>query len=140
MKYLALHIYLTGGHKTISSLTHRHRSLAQHLVLHIPCTWKGASDEIGKDLQYGARHFFYLKSFAVIGSVDEFNCLTASHMDDLGWLPRGCTIVLEGDLDNMMREEAEIQARDLGSKLIIYPTGLCDPECNYQKWLFPRCH
>jgi epsin len=105
---------LESGNFTLSSLHQRSRSLIKHVVLTIP-SHHDILDGFADLVRLGLRYCWGLKTFKIIlhaalpddgrmGSTSVY--ANAFHI--LRWLPRGCSVVLEGHVsDNVRRVVVE---------------------------------
>jgi epsin len=105
---------LESGNYTLSSLHQRSRSLVKHVVLTIP-SHHDILDGFADLVRLGLRYCWGLKTFKIIlhaalpddgrmGSTSVY--ANAFHI--LRWLPRGCSVVLEGCVsENVRRVVAE---------------------------------
>lgn len=112
---------LTSGIHTLSTLHQRSRSLIKSVVLTIP-SHHDILDGFADLVRLGLRYCWGLKSFKIIlqaslpddgGRVSGATSVYANAFHILRWLPRGCTVVLEGCVSEsvmrVVREEGRLQ-------------------------------
>lgn len=113
-------LLLASGVNTLSTLHQRSRSLIKHVVLAIP-SHHDILDGFADLVRLGLRYCWGLKTFKIIlqGSLPDDGRLThassvyANAFHILRWLPRGCSVVLEGNVSEVVRgvvrEEGRLQ-------------------------------
>lgn len=111
---------LTSGIHTLSTLHQRSRSLIKHVVLTIP-SHHDILDGFADLVRLGLRYCWGLKSFKIIlqaslpddGRVSGATSVYANAFHILRWLPRSCSVVLEGNVSDTVRrvvaEEGRLQ-------------------------------
>ncbi|KAF2853311.1 hypothetical protein T440DRAFT_364210, partial [Plenodomus tracheiphilus IPT5] len=111
---------LLSGMHTLSTLHQRSRSLIKHVTLTIP-THHDILDGFADLVRLGLRYCWGLKTFKIIlqaslpddGRVTGATSVYANAFHILRWLPRGCSVVLEGNVSNSVRrvvaEEGRLQ-------------------------------
>ncbi|KAH7396893.1 hypothetical protein DE146DRAFT_678583 [Phaeosphaeria sp. MPI-PUGE-AT-0046c] len=106
---------LTSGIHTLSTLHQRSRSLIKHVVLTIP-SHHDILDGFADLVRLGLRYCWGLKSFKIIldanlpddgraggPGVGAASSVYANAFHILRWLPRGCSVVLEGTVSEQVR-------------------------------------
>jgi epsin len=101
---------LISGIHTLSTLHQRSRSLIKHVVLTIP-SHHDILDGFADLVRLGLRYCWGLKSFKIIlqaslpddGRIGGATSVYANAFHILRWLPRGCSVVLEGCVSEMVR-------------------------------------
>lgn len=101
---------LSSGIHTLSTLHQRSRSLIKHVVLTIP-SHHDILDGFADLVRLGLRYCWGLKSFRIIlhatlpddGRVSGATSVYANAFHILRWLPRGCSVVLEGCVSETVR-------------------------------------
>ncbi|KAF2830529.1 hypothetical protein CC86DRAFT_367274 [Ophiobolus disseminans] len=102
---------LASGIHTLSTLHQRSRSLIKHVVLTIP-SHHDILDGFADLVRLGLRYCWGLKSFKIIlhaslpddGRVSGATSVYANAFHILRWLPRGCSVVLEGCVSETVRK------------------------------------
>jgi epsin len=102
---------LNSGIHTLSTLHQRSRSLIKHVVLTIP-SHHDILDGFADLVRLGLRYCWGLKSFRIIlqaslpddGRVGGATSVYANAFHILRWLPRGCSVVLEGCVSETVRK------------------------------------
>jgi epsin len=101
---------LASGIHTLSTLHQRSRSLIKHVVLTIP-SHHDILDGFADLVRLGLRYCWGLKSFKIIlqaslpddGRVSGATSVYANAFHILRWLPRGCSVMLEGCVSETVR-------------------------------------
>ncbi|KAL5115849.1 hypothetical protein ACEQ8H_006251 [Pleosporales sp. CAS-2024a] len=101
---------LASGIHTLSSLHQRSRSLIKHVVLTIP-SHHDILDGFADLVRLGLRYCWGLKSFKIIlqaslpddGRIGGATSVYANAFHILRWLPRGCSVALEGCVSETVR-------------------------------------
>lgn len=102
---------LFSGIHTLSTLHQRSRSLIKHVVLTIP-SHHDILDGFADLVRLGLRYCWGLKSFKIIlqaslpddGRIGGATSVYANSFHILRWLPRGCSVVLEGCVSETVRK------------------------------------
>ena len=102
---------LASGIYTLSTLHQRSRSLIKHVVLTIP-SHHDILDGFADLVRLGLRYCWGLKSFKIIlqaslpddGRVTGATSVYANAFHILRWLPRGCSVVLEGCVSETVKK------------------------------------
>jgi epsin len=102
---------LASGIYTLATLHQRSRSLIKHVVLTIP-SHHDILDGFADLVRLGLRYCWGLKSFKIIlqaslpddGRTGGATSVYANAFHILRWLPRGCSVVLEGCVSEMVRK------------------------------------
>jgi epsin len=102
---------LSSGIHTLSTLHQRSRSLIKHVVLTIP-SHHDILDGFADLVRLGLRYCWGLKSFKIIlqaslpddGRVGGATSVYANAFHILRWLPRGCSVALEGCVSETVRK------------------------------------
>ncbi|KAH9864212.1 hypothetical protein J1614_010146 [Plenodomus biglobosus] len=112
---------LESGVHTLSTLHQRSRSLVKHVTLTIP-SHHDILDGFADLVRLGLRYCWGLKSFRIIlqaslpddGRLSGTTSVYANAFHILRWLPRGCSVVLEGNVCESVRrvvaEEGRLQS------------------------------
>lgn len=104
-------LYLASGIHTLSTLHQRSRSLIKHVILTIP-SHHDILDGFADLVRLGLRYCWGLKSFKIIlqaslpgddGRANGATSVYANAFHILRWLPRGCSVVLEGCVSETVR-------------------------------------
>jgi epsin len=102
---------LASGIHTLSTLHQRSRSLIKHVILTIP-SHHDILDGFADLVRLGLRYCWGLKSFKIIlqaslpgddGRANGATSVYANAFHILRWLPRGCSVVLEGCVSETVR-------------------------------------
>ncbi|KAF2025872.1 hypothetical protein EK21DRAFT_103651 [Setomelanomma holmii] len=101
---------LASGIHTLSTLHQRSRSLIKHVMLTIP-SHHDILDGFADLVRLGLRYCWRLKSFKIVlqaslpddGRVSGATSVYANAFHILRWLPRGCSVVLEGCVSETVR-------------------------------------
>tara|TARA_R110002003_G_scaffold70_3_gene6311 strand:- start:17614 stop:18612 length:999 start_codon:yes stop_codon:yes gene_type:complete len=101
---------LSSGIHTLSTLHQRSRSLIKHVILTIP-SHHDILDGFADLVRLGLRYCWGLKSFKIIlqaslpddGRVSGATSVYANAFHILRWLPRGCSVALEGCVSETVR-------------------------------------
>jgi epsin len=101
---------LSSGIHTLSTLHQRSRSLIKHVILTIP-SHHDILDGFADLVRLGLRYCWGLKSFKIIlqaslpddGRVSGATSVYANAFHILRWLPRGCSVLLEGCVSETVR-------------------------------------
>ncbi|KAI8935390.1 hypothetical protein NX059_007972 [Plenodomus lindquistii] len=109
---------LLSGIHTLSSLHQRSRSLIKHVTLTIP-SHHDILDGFADLVRLGLRYCWGLKSFKIVlqaslpddGRVSGAASVYANAFHILRWLPRGCSVVLEGNVSESVRKVVEEEGR-----------------------------
>ncbi|KAF1911300.1 hypothetical protein BDU57DRAFT_524344 [Ampelomyces quisqualis] len=104
-------LHLSSGIHTLSTLHQRSRSLIKHVVLTIP-SHHDILDGFADLVRLGLRYCWGLKSFRIIlqaslpddGRIGGATSVYANAFHILRWLPRGCSVVLEGCVSETVRK------------------------------------
>ncbi|CBY00362.1 hypothetical protein IAQ61_011294 [Plenodomus lingam] len=111
---------LLSGIHTLSTLHQRSRSLIKHVTLTIP-SHHDILDGFADLVRLGLRYCWGLKTFRIVlhaslpdyGGVSGATSVYANAFHILRWLPRGCSVVLEGNVSESVRrvvaEEGRLQ-------------------------------
>jgi epsin len=102
---------LASGVYTLSTLHQRSRSLIKHVVLTIP-SHHDILDGFADLVRLGLRYCWGLKSFKIIlqaslpddGRISGATSVYANAFHILRWLPRGCSVLLEGCVSETVRK------------------------------------
>jgi hypothetical protein len=102
---------LASGIYTLSTLHQRSRSLVKHVVLTIP-SHHDILDGFADLVRLGLRYCWGLKSFKIIlhaslpddGRVGGATSVYANAFHILRWLPRGCSVMLEGCVSETVKK------------------------------------
>jgi epsin len=109
---------LTSGIYTLSTLHQRSRSLIKHVVLTIP-SHHDILDGFADLVRLGLRYCWGLKSFRIIlqaslpddGRIGGATSVYANAFHILRWLPRGCSVVLDGCVGETVRKVVAEEGR-----------------------------
>lgn len=112
---------LSSGIHTLSTLHQRSRSLIKHIVLTIP-SHHDILDGFADLVRLGLRYCWGLKSFRIIleaplpdtsntAAVGTATSVYANAFHILRWLPRGCSVVLEGEVSDQVRRVVSEEGR-----------------------------
>lgn len=112
---------LSSGIHTLSTLHQRSRSLIKHMVLTIP-SHHDILDGFADLVRLGLRYCWGLKSFRIIleaalpdtsntAAVGTATSVYANAFHILRWLPRGCSVVLEGEVSDQVRRVVSEEGR-----------------------------
>lgn len=109
---------LLSGIHTLSTLHQRSRSLIKHVVLTIP-SHHDILDGFADLVRLGLRYCWGLKTFKIIlqaslpddGRMTHATSVYANAFHILRWLPRGCKVVLEGNVSDVVRDVVREEGR-----------------------------
>lgn len=109
---------LSSGIHTLSTLHQRSRSLIKHVVLTIP-SHHDILDGFADLVRLGLRYCWGLKTFKIImqaslpddGRMTHATSVYANAFHILRWLPRGCKVVLEGNVSEVVRDVVREEGR-----------------------------
>jgi epsin len=109
---------LSSGVHTLSTLHQRSRSLIKHVVLTIP-SHHDILDGFADLVRLGLRYCWGLKTFKIImqaslpddGRMTHATSVYANAFHILRWLPRGCKVVLEGNVSDVVRDVVREEGR-----------------------------
>jgi epsin len=109
---------LTSGVHTLSTLHQRSRSLIKHVILTIP-SHHDILDGFADLVRLGLRYCWGLKSFKIIlqatlpddGRISGATSVYANAFHILRWLPRGCSVVLEGSVSETVKKVVAEEGR-----------------------------
>lgn len=109
---------LVSGIHTLSTLHQRSRSLIKHVILTIP-SHHDILDGFADLVRLGLRYCWGLKTFKIIlqaslpddGRMTHATSVYANAFHILRWLPRGCKVVLEGNVSEVVREVVREEGR-----------------------------
>ncbi|KAF3006433.1 hypothetical protein E8E13_001874 [Curvularia kusanoi] len=109
---------LTSGIHTLSTLHQRSRSLIKHVILTIP-SHHDILDGFADLVRLGLRYCWGLKTFKIIlqaslpddGRMTHATSVYANAFHILRWLPRGCKVVLEGNVSDVVRDVVREEGR-----------------------------
>jgi hypothetical protein len=109
---------LTSGEHTLRCLGQKTRSLIRHVVLTIP-SHHDILDGFADLVRLGLRYCWGLKSFKIIlqaslpddGRVSGATSVYANAFHILRWLPRGCSVALEGCVSETVRKVVAEEGR-----------------------------
>ncbi|OAL52365.1 hypothetical protein IQ07DRAFT_504823 [Pyrenochaeta sp. DS3sAY3a] len=110
---------LVSGIHTLSTLHQRSRSLIKHVVLTIP-SHHDILDGFADLVRLGLRYCWGLKSFKIIlqaslpddgGRVSGTTSVYANAFHILRWLPRGCSVALEGRVSESVMKVVKEEGR-----------------------------
>lgn len=112
---------LSSGVHTLSTLHQRSRSLIKHVILTIP-SHHDILDGFADLVRLGLRYCWGLETFKLVlqaslpddGRMSHATSVYANAFHILRWLPRGCKVVLEGNVSkavrDVVREEGRLQS------------------------------
>ncbi|KAJ4991970.1 hypothetical protein SVAN01_02565 [Stagonosporopsis vannaccii] len=115
------YLSLASGTYTLSTLHQRSRSLIKHVVLTIP-SHHDILDGFADLVRLGLRYCWGLSTFKIIlqarlpddGRMTHATNVHANAFHILRWLPRGCKVLLEGNVSDIVmdvvREEGRLQS------------------------------
>jgi hypothetical protein len=109
---------LLSGIHTLSTLHQRSRSLIKHVILTIP-SHHDILDGFADLVRLGLRYCWGLKTFKIIlqaslpddGRMTHATSVYANAFHILRWLPRGCKVVLEGNVSEVVRDVVREEGR-----------------------------
>ncbi|KAJ4408305.1 hypothetical protein N0V91_003309 [Didymella pomorum] len=109
---------LSSGIHTLSTLHQRSRSLIKHVILTIP-SHHDILDGFADLVRLGLRYCWGLKTFKIImqaslpddGRMTHATSVYANAFHILRWLPRGCKVVLEGNVSEVVRDVVREEGR-----------------------------
>ncbi|KAF1923131.1 uncharacterized protein M421DRAFT_76081 [Didymella exigua CBS 183.55] len=109
---------LSSGIHTLSTLHQRSRSLIKHVILTIP-SHHDILDGFADLVRLGLRYCWGLKTFKIIlqaslpddGRMSHATSVYANAFHILRWLPRGCKVVLEGNVSEVVRDVVREEGR-----------------------------
>lgn len=109
---------LVSGIHTLSTLHQRSRSLIKHVILTIP-SHHDILDGFADLVRLGLRYCWGLKTFKIIlqaslpddGRMTHATSVYANAFHILRWLPRGCKVMLEGNVSEVVREVVREEGR-----------------------------
>ncbi|KAH4131459.1 hypothetical protein HBH47_019680 [Parastagonospora nodorum] len=109
---------LLSGIHTLSILHQRSRSMIKHVVLSIP-SHHDILDGFADLVRLGLRYCWGLKSFRIVllaslpddGRIGGATSVYANAFHILRWLPRGCSVVLEGCVSETVRKVVSEEGR-----------------------------
>lgn len=109
---------LLSGIHTLSTLHQRSRSMIKHVVLSIP-SHHDILDGFADLVRLGLRYCWGLKSFRIVllaslpddGRIGGATSVYANAFHILRWLPRGCSVVLEGCVSETVRKVVSEEGR-----------------------------
>ncbi|KAF2621599.1 hypothetical protein BU25DRAFT_235306 [Macroventuria anomochaeta] len=109
---------LLSGIHTLSTLHQRSRSLIKHVIITIP-SHHDILDGFADLVRLGLRYCWGLKTFKIIlqaslpddGRMTHATSVYANAFHILRWLPRGCKVVLEGNVSEVVREVVREEGR-----------------------------
>lgn len=109
---------LVSGIHTLSTLHQRSRSLIKHVILTIP-SHHDILDGFADLVRLGLRYCWGLKTFKIIlqaslpddGRMTHATSVYANAFHILRWLPRGCKVVLEGNVSEVVRDVVREEGR-----------------------------
>ena len=109
---------LGSGIHTLSTLHQRSRSMIKHVVLSIP-SHHDILDGFADLVRLGLRYCWGLKSFRIVllaslpddGRIGGATSVYANAFHILRWLPRGCSVVLEGCVSETVRKVVSEEGR-----------------------------
>lgn len=111
-------LFLSSGVNTLATLHQRSRSLIKHVILSIP-SHHDILDGFADLVRLGLRYCWGLKTFKIIlhgvlpddGRLSHATSVYANAFHILRWLPRGCTVVLEGNVSELVRSVVHEEGR-----------------------------
>lgn len=109
---------LISGIHTLSTLHQRSRSLIKHVILTIP-SHHDILDGFADLVRLGLRYCWGLKTFKIIlqaslpddGRMTHATSVYANAFHILRWLPRGCKVLLEGNVSEVVRDVVREEGR-----------------------------
>ena len=109
---------LLSGIHTLSTLHQRSRSLIKHVILTIP-SHHDILDGFADLVRLGLRYCWGLKTFKIIlqaslpddGRMSHATSVYANAFHIMRWLPRGCKVVLEGNVSEVVRDVVREEGR-----------------------------
>lgn len=115
-------ISLHSGVHTLSTLHQRSRSLIKHAILTIP-SHHDILDGFADLVRLGLRYCWGLKTFKIVlqanlpdeGRTTHATSVYANAFRILRWLPRGCEVVLDGNVNDVVKEVVREEGRLQGA-------------------------
>ncbi|KAF1363127.1 hypothetical protein EJ07DRAFT_163037 [Lizonia empirigonia] len=109
---------VVSGIHTLSTLHQRSRSLIKHVILTIP-SHHDILDGFADLVRLGLRYCWGLKTFKIIlqaslpddGRMTHATSVYANAFHILRWLPRGCKVVLDGNVSDVVRDVVREEGR-----------------------------